>query len=308
MHCATGASDADKGEPLAVTSEHRMQGTHALALAGTTAIVTGCGRRDGVGRAIALELARRGADVAVTDITPSGTRNRGEGQDAEADWLGIESLAREIERLGRRAVALTGDISREEDAGSLVDRAIAALGQIDILVNNAGAPHGADRAPSWETPVEAFDLVLSINTRGTFLMSRFVTRHLLARAQAGERISGRIINIASGAGKRGFPDRAAYCASKFAVVGLTQTMAQELGDRDITVNAVCPGAIATSRAAARDARGDAPDPGKRGMIAPAVPRSGRAEEVAATVAFLASVDAAYITGQSIMVDGGLLML
>ncbi|MEZ5736417.1 MAG: SDR family oxidoreductase [Novosphingobium sp.] len=277
-------------------------------LMGLTALVTGCGRRDGIGRAIALELARQGADVAITDLETGAARNLGESEADEVEWLGLESAAAEIEALSRRTLALTGDISSEATAQNLVAEAVEHLGKVDILVNNAGAPHGADRGPSWEIPVAAFDSVMAINARGTFLMCRFAMQHMLRRLHAGEELAGRIVNIASGAGKRGFPDRAAYCASKFAVIGLTQTMAQELGDKSITVNAVCPGAIQTSRATARNARGDAPDPARRGMIAPAVPRPGMPEEIARTVSFLASPNAGYITGQSIMVDGGLLMV
>lgn len=286
----------------------RVNADRMTPLAGLAALVTGCGQRDGIGRAVALELASCGADVAVTDLMTSGERNLGEGADTEPDWRGIYSVVEEIESLGRRAVALTGNISCERDAQALVMDAVQHLGRIDILVNNAGAPHGSDRGPSWEIPIEAYDKVMAINTRGTFMMSRFMVRLLLERNRGGCAISGRIINIASGAGKRGFPDRAAYCASKFAVIGLTQTMAQELGDKSITVNAVCPGAIETSRAKAREARGDAPDPARRGMIAPSVPRAGTPEEIARTVAFLAAPEAGYITGQSIMVDGGLLMV
>ena len=228
------------------------------------------------------------------------------GARCEDDWQGTASLAGEIAALGGRCATLTDDISCESDAEAMVADVVARFGRLDILVNNAGAPHGADRGPSWEIPIEAFDKVMAVNTRGTFLMSRAAVRQMLARSE-GEATGGRIINIASGAGKRGFPDLAAYCASKFAVVGLTQTMAQELGDKGITVNAVCPGAIETSRAAARTARGDAPDLAKRGMIAPAIPRAGSPKEIADMVTFLASPSAAYITGQSIMVDGGLLM-
>jgi len=155
---------------------------------------------------------------------------------------------------GRRVVAFTGDIASETDAETLVAATIDAFGKLDILVNNAGALHDADRGPSWEIPVEAFDEVLAVNARGTFLMSRFATQHFLARARSGEAISTRIINIASGAGKRGFPDRAGYCASKFAVVGLTQTMAQDLDTKGVTVNAVCPGMIQTARSCSGCAR------------------------------------------------------
>ncbi|MDR7103658.1 SDR family oxidoreductase [Croceicoccus sp. BE223] len=269
--------------------------------------MTGCGRQDGIGRAVALRLAELGADIVVTDFVAEGIRNLGEAEGDRDSWRGIGTLAEEIAAIGRRSAAITGDISRADHAAAMVSATVERMGRLDILVNNAGAAHGADRGPSWDIPVEAFDTVMAINTRGTFLMSAAAVRHMLSR-QEGEATHGRIINIASGAGKRGFSDRTAYCASKFAVVGITQSMAQELGDKGITVNAVCPGTIQTSRAVARDARGAAPDPSKRGMIAPAVPRAGTPREIADTVAFLASPSAGYITGQSIMVDGGLLMV
>ncbi|WP_347270454.1 SDR family NAD(P)-dependent oxidoreductase [Rhizorhabdus histidinilytica] len=278
-------------------------------LAGRVALVTGCGRLQGIGRAVALDLAAAGADVAVTDLRVDGVRNVADTSEAEAaiGWRGLPSLVEEVRAMGRRAVALTGDISDEADAGRMVGEAIAALGRVDILVNNAGAPHGPDRGPSWEIPIDAFDAVMRINARGAFLMSRAVIRHLLARRAGGEEIAGRIVNIASGAGKRGVPERAAYCASKFAVVGLTQTLAQELGAMDVTVNAVCPGAIATARAASREKR-----KAEAGVafefIKSAVPRIGTGHDIARAVTFLAEPEASFVTGQSIMVDGGMLML
>ncbi len=280
----------------------------AEALAGKVALVTGCGRMQGIGRSVALALAQAGADVAVTDLVPEGTRNPAETGEAEraAGWLGIDSLVDEITALGRRAVAITGDVGCETDSGRMVAEAISQLGRIDILVNNAGAPHGADRGSTWKVPVAAFDHVLRVNTRGVFLMSGAVIRHLLERREAGEDIAGRIITIASGSGKRGNPERGAYCASKFAAIGLTQAMAQELGGFDITVNAVCPGEIKTARGASREALKES-----RGVqyefIKPAVPRAGMPDEIARTVLFLAVPAASYITGQSINVDGGRLM-
>lgn len=278
-------------------------------LAGRVALVTGCGRLQGIGRAVALDLAAAGADVAVTDLQVEGVRNVADASEAEqaAGWRGLTSLVEELETMGRRAIALTGDISDEGDAEHMVAGAITALGRVDILVNNAGAPHGPDRGTSWEIPIDAYDSVMRINARGGFLMSRAVIRHLLARREAGEAIAGRIVNIASGAGKRGVPERAAYCASKFATIGLTQTLAQELGAMDITVNAVCPGAIATARAASREKR-KAEAGVSFDYMKSAVPRIGTGADIARAVTFLAEPEASFVTGQSIMVDGGMLML
>lgn len=277
-------------------------------LAGRVALVTGCGRLQGIGRAVALDLARAGADVAVTDLRIEGVRNVGDANEAEvvAGWRGLPSLVEELQAMGRRSVGLTGDVGEEADVDRMVAEAVAALGQVDILVNNAGAPHGRDRGTSWEIPIDAYDNVMRINAKGAFMMSRAVIRHLLERRKNGEEIAGRIVNIASGAGKRGVPERAAYCASKFAVIGLTQTLAQELGGCDITVNAVCPGQIATARGASREKR-KAEAGVQFEFIKAAVPRQGTGHDIARAVTFLAEPDASFVTGQSIMVDGGMLM-
>ena len=131
----------------------------AETLAGKVALVTGCGRMQGIGRSVALALARAGADVAVTDLVPERTRNPAETGEAElaAGWKGVDTLVGEVTALGRRAIALTGDVGCESDSARMVAEAISQLGRIDILVNNAGAPHGADRGPTWKVPVAAFD-------------------------------------------------------------------------------------------------------------------------------------------------------
>lgn len=283
-------------------------------LAGQVALVTGCARRSGLGAAIALELAAAGADVAVLDVSADGTRNAGEPvepgsgkhRSAVSDGLdGLDVLAREIEALGRRSWMGVGDVGDGADAEQMIAGAVTALGRADILVNNAAAPHGADRAWTWEVPEEAFDLVLRTNTKGPFLMSAALTRHLIQRGAT----SGRIINIASAAARRGLPRRAAYCASKFALLGLTQVMAIELADRGITVNAVCPGMMDTARHEARLLRieSGAPDASSAMPDLPPVGRVGMPGDVARVVTFLADPAAGYITGETIGVDGGFLL-
>jgi 3-oxoacyl-[acyl-carrier protein] reductase len=275
------------------------------ALDGLVGLVTGCGRRRGLGQAIALSLASAGADVVVTDVAPGGSHNLDEPIDpAEASWDGLPTLLAEIQGRGRRCLGLVGDVGRKDDVERIVADAVAGLGRVDILVNNAAAPHGADRNWTWEVPEEAFDEVLRVNAKGVFLMSSAVTRHLLGRDAP-----GRIVNIASGAGRRGFPQRAAYCASKFAVLGLTQTMAVELAPYGITVNAVCPGSMDTSRQSARAARSAGGSPATATAAPPPspIPRLGTAEDVARTVLFLVEPGAGYITGQAVNVDGGLIM-
>jgi len=274
---------------------------------GKIVLVTGCARARGMGRAIAAAFARAGADLAVTDVATGGTRNEHEEglEEIRLGWKGLESLAAEIEGLGRRVLTIVGDVSRAADAERFVAEVLARFGRIDVLVNNAAAPHGADRRLLWEVPEEAWDLVLDVNLKGVFLMSRAVIPHMLSRG------SGRIINMASIAGKRGTPRRGAYTASKFAVIGLTQVLAQELASHGITVNAICPGTVDTSRHESTSRRErelaeqdpDTPRPFSR------VPtgRIGRPEDIARLAVFFASEQSDHITGQAWNVDGGMVM-
>jgi NAD(P)-dependent dehydrogenase (short-subunit alcohol dehydrogenase family) len=267
-------------------------------LSGLAALVAGCGRARGIGRAVALTLATAGADVAVTDVSARGVRNAGEPEPADAD--GLEALVDEIRQLGRRSIALTGDVADAADVEAVVTAAVAGLGRVDVLVNNAGAPHGGDRAPSWLVPEPAYDEVMRVNAKGVFLMSGAVIRRLLDRHSR-----GRIVNIASVAGKVGYPERAVYCASKFAVIGLTQAMAQELAPHGITVNAVCPGAVATDRNTATRHRAATTGDAAAGNAASSpVGRIGEPDDIARAVLYLVDPAASYVTGQSLVVDGG----
>jgi NAD(P)-dependent dehydrogenase (short-subunit alcohol dehydrogenase family) len=202
--------------------------------------------------------------------------------------------------MGRRAVSLVGDVGIGADARRMVAEAIAALGCVDILVNNAGAPHGADRTWTWDVPDQAWELVLRVNLNGPFLMSSAVARHLLDRGAP-----GRIVNIASLAGQRGYSQRAAYCASKAALISLTQTMALELAPHGITVNAVCPGPVATARHASRLARQQVEPTSGVAAPVPPVGRVAEPYEIARAVLFLADPEAGSITGECVNVDGGL---
>ena len=273
---------------------------------GKSVLVTGCGRVRGIGRALAVAFDRAGADVAATDIAVGGTRNENEEglEEIRQGWKGLESLAAEVQGLGRRALTLVGDVSRAADAERFVAEALARFGRIDVLVNNAAAPHGADRRLVWEVPEEAWDLVLDVNLKGTFLMSRAVIPHMLSRR------SGRIINMASVSGKRGTPRRGAYTASKFGVIGLTQVLAQELAAHGITVNAICPGSVDTSRRESTSRRERAlaeGDPGAPVLGLPPTGRVARPDDIARLALFFASEQSDHITGQAWSVDGGAVM-
>ena len=266
-------------------------------LQGKIALVTGAAGAAGLGRAIALRLAQEGADLVVNDLSEDiGPRQ------------GLPRVVREIEALGQRALAVYADVSDADEVDAMVATALDAFGRIDILVNNAGAPAGADRVAVVSLEEDAFDLVMRVNVKGTFLCSRAVARHMIARGGG-----GRIINISSVSGKVGLPKFAAYCASKFAVRGFTQSLALELAPHDITVNAICPGLLATERiddmAAALAPPGFSAGEHRQRMIDRAVEsiplgRMLDTGDVAAMAAFLASNEAAFITGSSPTVDGG----
>ncbi len=265
------------------------------------ALVTGCGKENGIGAAIAQRLARDGFIVVVTDVAAAGVDNDNTIAREGTGWQGLDTLVARIEEAGGQAMSLTGDVSAEADAQSLVDRAVEAYGRLDVLVNNAGAPHGRDRGQIEEVPLEAWETVMAINVRGPFLMSRAVVPHMKARGW------GRIVSMASVAGMQPLPERAAYCASKAAVIGFTRSLAHDLAPHGITVNCVCPGSIRTDRAISSTLRAGWSDVdaglAERAKAIPAG-RHGRPEDIAATVAHLASVDAGYIIGQAIPVDGG----
>jgi NAD(P)-dependent dehydrogenase (short-subunit alcohol dehydrogenase family) len=264
------------------------------------ALITGCGKAIGIGGAIARALAGNGVAVAVSDVAPAGAENDN-AVAGKAGWRGIDSLVEMITAKGGEAAALLGDVSVEADANRLVAQTLERFGRIDILVNNAGAPHGQDRGEIESIPVDAWDKVMAINARGPFLMARAAVPYMKAQQW------GRIVSMSSVAGVYALPQRAAYSASKAAVIGLTRSLAYDLAPLGITVNCICPGSIRTDRAISTTMRAgwNDVDAGlkERAKDIP-MGRHGLPEEIAATVAFLASDAAAFMTGQALVVDGG----
>ena len=265
------------------------------------ALITGCGKENGIGAATAMRLAADGVVVVAADVAAAGVENDNAVDKSGSRWQGLDTLAQRIEEAGGEASTLVGSVADEKDAERLVRETIERYGRLDILVNNAGAPHGNDRGQVETVPYDEWLRVMSINAGGVFLMSRAAIPHMK------ERGFGRIVSLSSVAGLTALPERAAYCASKAAVIGFTRSVAHDLAPFGITVNCVCPGSIRTDRAISSTLRAGWTDVDaglkERAQHIP-VKRHGRPEEVAATIAHLASDDAGFITGQAIPVDGG----
>ena len=248
-----------------------------IDLSGKSAVVTGGSR--GIGRAICLRLAEQGADVVFS--------YRGNETAAAATAAAIEGL-------GRRVIAFRGDVTDPLAADALVKAAMEAFGKVDILVNNAGITRD-DLIMRMD--LDAWRSVLETNLFGAFYTTKAVTRPMLKAR------GGRIVNITSVSGQAGQTGQANYSAAKAGLIGLTKATARELASRGITANAVAPGFVLT------ELTQDLPDALKDEIIKRTpLARFGTPEEIATAVAFLASDDAAYITGQVLAVDGGLVMM
>ena len=279
-------------------------------LSGKVALVTGAANKHGIGHAIALRLAQDGADVVVADAQRI-PQSISEDEKTE-DWLGLDNVVDEIEALGSKGVAIVADVTRSEQVKEMVDEALASLGKIDILVNNA-AILGPPGIPTLDYDDQEWQRVLAVNLTGPFLCSKAVARVMIDMGQG-----GKIINVASMAGKIGYPGLAAYGASKAGLINLTQTMALELAPHNINVNAICPGATRTEMGTGRQVWSLARELGigieeatvktyaKQIQSIP-LGRVSLPEEQAGAVAFLASKDADYITGVALNVSGGWVM-
>ena len=244
------------------------------SMSGKTAVVTGGSL--GIGRAICLELARRGANVVFSYA----------GNTAAA-----EKTLEELKALGVEARAVQGNVADPAAAKTLIDTAVKELGGIHILVNNAGITRDGLAMAMKE---EDFDAVIETNLKGAFLCMKAAIRPMMKARY------GRIVNMSSVVALRGNPGQVNYCASKAGLIGMTKSLAKEMGARGITVNAVAPGYISTDMTAAL------PDAARQAMLSTIpVGRAGNPEDVAAAVAFLASEEAGYITGQVLSVDGGM---
>ena len=274
-------------------------------LNGKVALVTGAGGKNGIGRAIATRLAKEGADVAVNDITEHPYAAD------QADWQGLPDVVREIEAMGQRAISVVADVADAEQVKEMVDQTVAHFGKIDILVNNAGTIAGKDRVPVVDLAEEDWDRVQRVNVKGVFLCSQAVARHLITQGTG-----GKIINMSSVTGKRGSARFSAYSASKFAVIGFTQSLACELAPYQVNVNAICPGLVDTERfghlASVLMPENLSPDEqlseyARRSEAAVPIGRLAEGADVAKMAAFLASDEAAYLSGVSITVSGGTVM-
>ncbi|HBL05839.1 MULTISPECIES: 3-oxoacyl-[acyl-carrier-protein] reductase [unclassified Clostridium] len=243
---------------------------------GKNVVVTGGSR--GIGRAIAIEFGKKGANVVINYVS----------SDAEA-----EKVAEEIKSLGGNAILVKGDISSFEEGKKLIDETVKVFGTIDILINNAGITKDGLIMRMKE---EHFDKVIDINLKGVFNTCKSAVSHMLKQR------SGKIINISSVVGVVGNAGQANYAASKAGVIGLTKSIAKEVGARGITVNAVAPGFIKSDMT---DVLSEKVKDGMLGLIP--LNRFGNVEDVARTVVFLASEGGDYITGQVINVDGGMVM-
>ncbi len=276
------------------------------SLEGKVAVVTGTSSKRGMGHAIALRLAREGADVVICDkfAAPKSMFPGDEG------WRGLEAEVAEIEAIGRKALAVQADIAKSQEVENMVARTVDIFGHIDILVHCA-AIRGPVGTPLVDHSEKDWRDCLDVNVMGTFFLSRAIARHMISRGQG-----GKILIFASMAGTHGVRGSSAYCASKWAVIGLVKSLALELGPYQINVNAINPGAIITNlrdQAFAKMAEEQGVTWNEARlkdykMVQANIPwgRLGTVEEVADLAFFLVSDQARYITAETVGITGGVI--
>ena len=272
-------------------------------LEGKVAVVTGSGRIGGIGQAIAGALAREGAKIVLSDI---GRPFEDFPEYEVAERSDIERFRDDLARRGADVDVVFADVAKEDDVANLVRRAVERFGRLDVMVNNAGI--GLGLVPVVDLTVEAWRRNLDVMALGTMLGIREAAKRMIEQGEGGA-----IVNVASQAGKTGWPLLGAYCAAKFAVLGLTQVAAKELGGFRITVNAVCPGTVETPLLDLKGGLWEAytklsgrPLAELKAEILTQIPlgRFQKPEDVADLVVFLASEQGRYITGSAINTTGG----
>ena len=273
-----------------------------MSLEGKVAIVTGAARHRGIGRGIALALAARGADVVALG-SPRAADAFPEDEKA-IGWRGAASVAEEIAATGRGALGIDADVTKPAEAERIVAETMVKFGRIDILVNNAGLAYCGEKN-LWEIDDREWYEVVDVNLNGVYLLTSRVMR-----AMVGAKQGGRIINISSAAGRIGVAQYGAYCATKWAIIGLTQMLALEAAPHQITVNCIAPGSVDTDMMDGTFGHMATRFHAEAGAMKQAVVRSialgrqGTPADIAGAVAYFASDDAAWITGQTLNVSGG----
>jgi NAD(P)-dependent dehydrogenase (short-subunit alcohol dehydrogenase family) len=279
----------------------------AMRLEGRVAIVTGAGRAYGIGEAIALRLAEEGAHVAVVDLC----RQREHlPREQFGQWDELQAVAEKILQHGVRAIPVKADVTNEDEVAAMVALVAAKFGRIDILCNNAGGGTGAgpvDRTDVVDLPRAAWDYTFDASLTSTFLCSKHAARTMIAESRGGS-----IVNTVSVSAHGGMPGGSAYAAAKFALLNFTQTLALELAPHRIRVNAFSPGITMTQYVQQRleavaQAQGGKTASQVQAEWVRGVPlgRAATPGEMASVAAFLASEDSSYMTGQTLIVDGGL---
>ena len=273
-----------------------------MALEGRVAIVTGAARHRGIGRGIALALARQGASV----VAVGSPRSADQYPDDEKaiGWRGAASVAAEIEAAGGRALGIDADLTKASECERVAGETMAAFGRFDVLVNNAGLAYCGEKN-LWEIDDRQWYDVVDVNLNAVYLLTSRVMRAMVDAKQG-----GRIINISSAAGRIGVPQYGAYCATKWGIIGMTQMLAIEAAPHQITVNCVAPGSVDTDmmdgtfgHMAARY-HADAGAMKQAVVRTIALGRQGTPADIAGAVVYFASDEAAWVTGQTLNVTGG----